>query len=261
MSEAWRTLVGRVARVETVTEALGVSKASKSDAARGARIAESYIQRAGRTTVTVALRDVASSEQAIVATTHTWAASYSTGGDSVSFASLVDSLTAVIATPQNGRTFTYDSGNSKLISYDSPNVETSAATNLESEIGTSPVLVIGTDSTLTHALPAYVATGDELLKTVRLSIEADIDADTTNYWTIQARVRRVGQALGEELGTELVTSTLGIESLVARELYSNATGLALSEGDMVLLRCVAATTSSATIERPTLTLDIQRRVT
>jgi len=81
----------------------------------------------------------------------------------------------------------------------------------------------------------YKASGAEKVFAVELQAEVAFTADATNYYEFVVRLKRDGQTYGEKVGE---TYSLAARSLVANEavtLYDNAVGLAMSDGERLVL--------------------------
>lgn len=159
----------------------------------------------------VPLQDVAANSPIFAAGTHSFTASYSTGGDAVNPAlPSVPTRAAVLFTPRGGYTFEYVAGD-KVKAFSSGGTEVAAATDLTS-LNPVALLVVGTRPT-----DVYVTKFSEgcRLSSVELLAGCAVTANSTNYWKIRAQLVRAVNGNVDELG---VLST-AVTSLAAGSRY------------------------------------------
>lgn len=106
--------------------------------------------------------------------------------------------------------------------------------------------------------PVYLANGACKLLRVQFLLRSAWTASATNYWTIEFRIRREDQTIGELVGSY----DLSARSLSAGQLatvYDDANGLAMSDGDLLVVSS-SSTGSPSALDGPFVFADVQRNV-
>lgn len=79
----------------------------------------------------------------------------------------------------------------------------------------------------------YQARGPVTLLAIEFDVTEAIAQDATNYWTLQARLVRAGQTIGENVGTPVTTDTRSVSANTRISLYDEPGGLDLADGDVL----------------------------
>ena len=214
--------------------------------------------RAGRETVTIRLPGLTARPTVQTVTSHSWSTSYATGGEAIAVSALVPDLLAVSALPAAGYTFAYDSGSGKLKAYSAAGTEVAATTNLQAAVGTTTLVVIGRAPTVLDGW-----TADDAVSLVSASVRfgETVTRSSTNYWTIHAAIRAVGEEFGRKIGNRINTDSRGVTGGAENVLFDAPGGESVAAGSTVVLSATAATAATACLGDAVLTLVIQRKVT
>lgn len=262
----------KVTRYAEVVSRLEVLEESAKSAAtkRALRLSESdtyrRLNRAGRVNVTVRVPAVTAKTAAPTLYVHSWGASYVTGGEEIaSLETLVPGFVAAIPSPGNGYTFTWDHATTKLKAFSAAGTEVAGATNLATAVGTTPILVYGVQPSI---MDVFQADGGETVTAVRVFFERSVALSSTNFWTIEARIR----AADEEYGRALVSigdaqpalsnkkrSFVGGQSETLYEAVTGA-GRRLSSADRIVVYASPATQSCLPLGDLTVSVEMQRKV-
>lgn len=219
---------------------------------------ERKVERAASDTVSIRLPGITARQTVATVATHSWSTSYATGGESVSLSGLVPSRQAIVPVPANGYTFTYDTGSNKLKAFTTAGTEVVATTNLQTAVGTTTILVLGTPDAVTDL---WTPPGGAVLVGAKVRFTQSVTRDGTNYWSIHLAIRADGETFGRKIGRRLETNVRGITSGVENELLAYPESEVVASGSSVVLSATAATGATACLGDAVVTLVFQRKVT
>lgn len=206
--------------------------------------AESRIRQGllGESSAFANLGSVASGQSVETVSTHSWSTSYATGGEDVTLPSLSGTV-HVSALARKGYTFDYDSGTGKLLAYDGPGSEVSAATNLSAALGTTVIVQRGSQ---TQARTIFVAKGDVVVTRIRFMVGEAVSTSSTAFWGVAATRR------SPESNPIAINSVSGGQrafgALEWVDVYAGLTGLALKAGDMIQVALSETGTPAALVD-------------
>lgn len=219
---------------------------------------ERAITRAARFRVTVPLGALTARRVVTGVYTHTWDASYPTGGEACgALDELVPGYVGYsAATGTGGHTFVFDSATEKLLAYDANGVEAIDTADLTAQ-GTTVVTLYGV---LPDVRDVYEAEEGTVLLAARIRFKTAVTKDGTNYWRLGIRARESGETLGKPIGVELTNAEQGFAASKDFTLYDDERGVSLSAGEVVSTYMSASTQLVRTTGDATLVLEFQRKV-
>ncbi len=257
MTSAFEALRARVRKLEE-TPAAGPNAYTAISHNRDRRGRESQVALA-RFTATVRFPGVTARSPVTTYTGHAWSTSYATGGESIAptLQSRVPGFLSAIPSSVNGYTFSYDSGTNKLKAFTGAATEVAGGTNLQTAVGTTPILVVGRGETL---LSGYTAGGRERLVGLTMFCSSSVTRNGSAYWTFEARVWKQGQTYGTGFGQIVTTDLRGITGNEGVPILGEPDVVDLETGDRVVLSASSSSDGSPAVGDVTLVMTFQREV-
>ena len=255
MSKWGDAVLERIAVLERKAAGDAKRTASRGDWHKEYTDLKRAVERSAKRLVTVRLGSIMAAEPITHRTTATFA-TYATGGLAVTIESLVPTFLDALVPPKNGYTFEYNAGTNKILAYTTADTEVGDSIDLSAKVGIVAVYVYGSRPT---ELPSYTSPGAETLVSAQFRCRDGVTADSTDYWTVELRVRRAGQTLGEII-EGFTTSAIGVANGAELSLLPPGEQVTIEAGDTVYLHATAQTAATSGFGEVFLDLGLQRKV-